>query len=96
MIDATGPKHSVLKMLMASDLRCHPPPHRIIPQAGRKEEVWWSSGAAFIGRCTIASGKTDWAKERYLSSNWDVNELSQMRERIIEDDLPVNRLRITA
>ncbi|UYP47516.1 hypothetical protein NEF87_003801 [Candidatus Lokiarchaeum ossiferum] len=41
----------------------------------------------------LASGKADWAKGRYLSSNWDVNELMQMKNQIIKDDLLVNRLR---
>ena len=41
----------------------------------------------------LCSGKADWAKGRYLSSNWDVNELLQMKDRIIKDDLLVNRLR---
>ena len=41
----------------------------------------------------LCSGKADWAKGRYLSSNWDVNELLQMKNQIIKDDLLVNRLR---
>lgn len=41
----------------------------------------------------LCSGKADWAKGRYLSSNWDVNELLQMKDQIIKDDLLVNRLR---
>ncbi len=41
----------------------------------------------------LCSGKADWAKGRYLSSNWDVNELLQMKDHIINDDLLVNRLR---
>ena len=41
----------------------------------------------------LCSGKADWATGRYLSSNWDVTELVQMKEQIIEDDLLVNRLR---
>jgi NAD(P)-dependent dehydrogenase (short-subunit alcohol dehydrogenase family) len=41
----------------------------------------------------LCSGKADWAKGRYLSSNWDVNELLQMKEQILKDDLLVNRLR---
>ena len=41
----------------------------------------------------LCSGKADWATGRYLSSNWDVNELMQMKEQIIKDDLLVNRLR---
>lgn len=43
----------------------------------------------------LCSGKADWAKGRYLSANWDVNELLQMKGRIIGDDLLVNRLRAT-
>ncbi len=41
----------------------------------------------------LCSGKADWATGRYLSSNWDVNELLQMKDEIIKDDLLVNRLR---
>ncbi|MBT1704056.1 SDR family oxidoreductase [Chryseosolibacter indicus] len=41
----------------------------------------------------LCSGKADWAKGRYLSSNWDVNELLQMKDQIIAEDLLVNRLR---
>jgi len=41
----------------------------------------------------LCSGKADWAKGRYLSSDWDVNELLQMKDQIIKDDLLVNRLR---
>jgi NAD(P)-dependent dehydrogenase (short-subunit alcohol dehydrogenase family) len=41
----------------------------------------------------LCSGKADWAKGRYLSSNWDVDELLQMKDQIIKDDLLVNRLR---
>jgi NAD(P)-dependent dehydrogenase (short-subunit alcohol dehydrogenase family) len=41
----------------------------------------------------LCSGKADWAKGRYLSSNWDVDELLQMKDQIIRDDLLVNRLR---
>lgn len=41
----------------------------------------------------LCSGKADWATGRYLSSNWDVNELLQMKDQIINDDLLVNRLR---
>jgi len=44
----------------------------------------------------LCSGKADWAGGRYLSSNWDVNELLQMKDRIINDDLLVNRLRTKA
>jgi NAD(P)-dependent dehydrogenase (short-subunit alcohol dehydrogenase family) len=41
----------------------------------------------------LCSGKADWANGRYLSSNWDVQELVRMKDRIIADDLLVNRLR---
>jgi NAD(P)-dependent dehydrogenase (short-subunit alcohol dehydrogenase family) len=41
----------------------------------------------------LCSGKVDWAKGRYLSSNWDANELLQMKDQIIKEDLLVNRLR---
>lgn len=41
----------------------------------------------------LSTGKADWAKGRYLSSNWDVDELLQMKEEILEGDLLVNRLR---
>jgi len=41
----------------------------------------------------LCSGRADWARGRYLSSNWDVNELLQMKDQIINDDLLVNRLR---
>lgn len=41
----------------------------------------------------LCSGKADWAKGRYLSCNWDVVELCQLKDRILENDLLVNRLR---
>ena len=41
----------------------------------------------------LASGKADWAKGRYLSSNWDVDELLAARSEIETNDLFVNRLR---
>lgn len=41
----------------------------------------------------LCSGIADWATGRYLSSNWDVNELLEMKEEILNDDLLVNRLR---
>ena len=44
----------------------------------------------------LCSGKADWARGRYLSSTWDVDELTQLRDQIIEDDLLVNRLRVKA
>lgn len=40
----------------------------------------------------MCSGKADWAKGRYLSANWDVNELSALQTEILRDDLLVNRL----
>jgi NAD(P)-dependent dehydrogenase (short-subunit alcohol dehydrogenase family) len=44
----------------------------------------------------LSSGHADWAKGRYLSSNWDVTELSQLKSKIVADDLLVNRLRTQA
>jgi len=44
----------------------------------------------------LCSGKADWAKGRYLSCNWDVDELMQLKDQIIQDDLLVNRLRTKA
>jgi NAD(P)-dependent dehydrogenase (short-subunit alcohol dehydrogenase family) len=44
----------------------------------------------------LCSGKADWAKGRYLSSNWDIGELIQLKDQIVEDDLLVNRLRTKA
>jgi NAD(P)-dependent dehydrogenase (short-subunit alcohol dehydrogenase family) len=41
----------------------------------------------------LCSGSADWAKGRYLSSNWDVVELSQLKDHILQNDLLVNRLR---
>ena len=41
----------------------------------------------------LCSGKADWAKGRYLSADWDINELMQMKDEIIKKDLLVNRLR---
>jgi NAD(P)-dependent dehydrogenase (short-subunit alcohol dehydrogenase family) len=41
----------------------------------------------------LCSGKADWAKGRFLSANWEVDELSQLKDRILEGDLLVNRLR---
>jgi NAD(P)-dependent dehydrogenase (short-subunit alcohol dehydrogenase family) len=49
--------------------------------------------AAFI--VWACSGRVDWAKGRFLSCNWDVNDLTQMRNRILQSDLLVNRLRAT-
>jgi NAD(P)-dependent dehydrogenase (short-subunit alcohol dehydrogenase family) len=44
----------------------------------------------------LCSGQADWAKGRYLSSNWDIDELTQLKDQIVEDDLLVNRLRTKA
>ncbi len=41
----------------------------------------------------LCSGKADWAKGRYLSANWDVDELEAMQHAILRDDLLVNRMR---
>lgn len=41
----------------------------------------------------LCSGKADWAKGRYLSANWDVGELTALKDEILRDDLLVNRLR---
>jgi NAD(P)-dependent dehydrogenase (short-subunit alcohol dehydrogenase family) len=41
----------------------------------------------------LCSGKADWAKGRYLSANWDVEQLTTLKESILRDDLLVNRLR---
>ena len=42
----------------------------------------------------LCSGKADWAKGRYLSAQWDVEELLAMKDEIVRDDLMVNRLRV--
>lgn len=41
----------------------------------------------------LCSGKADWASGRYLSATWDVNELLKHQDRIVGEDLLVNRLR---
>ena len=41
----------------------------------------------------LCSGKADWATGRYLSANWDVGELTALKDTILADDLLVNRLR---
>jgi hypothetical protein len=41
----------------------------------------------------LCSGSADWAKGRFLSSNWDAAELSRLKDRIPQNDLLVNRLR---
>ncbi len=41
----------------------------------------------------LSSGRADWAKGRYLSATWDVGELNALEEKILRDDLLVNRLR---
>lgn len=44
----------------------------------------------------LCSGRADWATGRYLSSNWDVEELLGMKDKILAEDLFVNRLRVKA
>jgi NAD(P)-dependent dehydrogenase (short-subunit alcohol dehydrogenase family) len=44
----------------------------------------------------LSSGQADWAKGRYLSANWDVAELTALKEAIVADDLLVNRMRTKA
>ena len=44
----------------------------------------------------LCSGRADWASGRYLSSTWDVDDLAANAERIVRDDLLVNRLRVRA
>jgi NAD(P)-dependent dehydrogenase (short-subunit alcohol dehydrogenase family) len=44
----------------------------------------------------LASGKADWASGRYLSANWDVQELTALKDEILRNDLLVNRLRTQA
>lgn len=44
----------------------------------------------------LCSGRADWATGRYLSCTWDVDELSRLKDRIVQDDLLVNRLRVRA
>ncbi len=44
----------------------------------------------------LCSGEADWAKGRYLSCNWDVDQLLEMKDKILNDDLLVNRLRTKA
>jgi NAD(P)-dependent dehydrogenase (short-subunit alcohol dehydrogenase family) len=41
----------------------------------------------------LCSGKADWAKGRYLSANWNVDELCALQTKILNNDLLVNRLR---
>ena len=41
----------------------------------------------------LCSGKADWAKGRFVSANWDIDELSRFKDRILQNDLLVNRLR---
>jgi len=42
----------------------------------------------------LASGKADWATGRFLSANWDVEELTGLKDEILQNDLLVNRLRV--
>lgn len=44
----------------------------------------------------LASGKADWGVGRYFSANWDVDELVQHKNEIVNDDLLVNRMRVKA
>lgn len=44
----------------------------------------------------LSSGRADWAKGRYLSATWDVEELTAARSEILQEDLLVNRLRAQA
>jgi len=44
----------------------------------------------------LSSGRADWAAGRYVSSNWDVTEFSQIQESVLQNDLMVNRLRARA
>lgn len=44
----------------------------------------------------LCSGKADWARGRYLSANWDVEELTALKDNILTNDLLVNRLRAKA
>jgi NAD(P)-dependent dehydrogenase (short-subunit alcohol dehydrogenase family) len=41
----------------------------------------------------LGSGAADWAKGRYLSANWDVVELVALEDKILREDLLVNRMR---
>ncbi|WP_280548574.1 MULTISPECIES: SDR family oxidoreductase [unclassified Halomonas] len=41
----------------------------------------------------LASGKADWGTGRHFSANWDVEELTSLRNEILRHDLLVNRLR---
>jgi NAD(P)-dependent dehydrogenase (short-subunit alcohol dehydrogenase family) len=41
----------------------------------------------------LCSGRADWAKGRYLSATWDVDELTSLKDDILRNDLLVNRLR---
>jgi NAD(P)-dependent dehydrogenase (short-subunit alcohol dehydrogenase family) len=65
-------------------------PEEIHPHLVDKPEL----AAGFI--VWLCSGQADWATGRYLSSNWDVEELLRMKDQIIQDDLLVNRLRTKA
>ncbi len=41
----------------------------------------------------LCTGQADWARGKYLSCNWDVDELIAMKMKIQRDELLVNRLR---
>jgi NAD(P)-dependent dehydrogenase (short-subunit alcohol dehydrogenase family) len=42
----------------------------------------------------LCSGAADWARGRYLSATWDVEELCARKDAILDQDLLVNRLRV--
>ncbi|NAO98927.1 SDR family NAD(P)-dependent oxidoreductase [Vreelandella titanicae] len=44
----------------------------------------------------LASGSADWATGRYLSANWDVEELTSLKDEILQNELLVNRLHARA
>lgn len=63
-----------------------------MPQ-GMQEYLVDSPDLAACFAVWVCSGKADWAKGRYLSANWDVSELTEMKDEILQNDLLVNRLR---
>jgi NAD(P)-dependent dehydrogenase (short-subunit alcohol dehydrogenase family) len=42
----------------------------------------------------IVSGSEDWLSGRYISANWDLDEVAMLRNRIVEDDALKNSLRV--
>lgn len=44
----------------------------------------------------LCSGQADWARGRYLSAQWDVGEVLEMKDQIVNDDLFINVLRTKA